>query len=159
MKYLSKTILTLTSIFCIIANLNVFANSKMSSDESKQFVKNAVIYALENTNPNMDYSKFVSKNFVNHIDGNKFNYEQWVTHQKNIKKIVKSMKPTFNLLIAEDNNVAAIYYIKIEKNDGSELEVKDMAFFKIKDHKIIYCEELTRLTQGNQLDKNIGSTK
>ena len=114
---------------------------------------------LTNKDPNMDYSKYVAKNFVNPIDGNVFNYEQWVAHQKHIKSMVKSMTPKFDLMVAEGNDVAAVYYIKIIKNDGSELVVKDLAFFKIKDNKIIYCEELTRLVKGNVADKNIGSTK
>ena len=107
----------------------------------------------------MDYSRYVSKDFVNPIDGNQFNYEQWVAHQKNIKAMVKSMKPTFDLMVAEDNHVAAIYRIHIVKKDGSELEVKDMGFFEIKNRKIVYVEELTRLLKGNEKDKNIGSTK
>lgn len=149
---------SLLSIF-LLAFANVYAQQNMSPAEAKQFVKDAVIYALENKNPTMDYSKYVAKDFVNPIDGNTFNYQQWVTHQKHIKKLVKSMKPVFDLMVAEGNNVAAIYRINIVKNDGSHLAVKDMAFFKIKDRKIVYCEELTRLIQGSAEDKNIGSTK
>lgn len=160
MKILLKISLLLCGVYVILFS-SAFAaeNKQMSSQEAKQFVKDAVIYALENMDTNMDYSKYVSKNFVNPIDGNKFNYEQWVTHQKNIKKMVKSMKPTFDLLVAEGNHVAAIFRVHIIKKDGSELEVKDMAFFKIEDHKIIYVEELTRLIRGNEKDQNIGSTK
>jgi len=69
------------------------------------------------------------------------------------------MKPTFNLMVAEGNHVATIYRIDIVKNDGSKLEIKDMAFFTIKNKKIAYCEELTRLSKGNEKDENIGSTK
>jgi hypothetical protein len=107
----------------------------------------------------MGYGKYVSKDFLNPIDGNTFNYEQWVAYQKRIKSMVKSMKSTFDYRIAEGNDVAAIFRIKLVKNDGTELEVKDMGFFKIKDHKIVYMEELARLAQGNEQDKNIGSTK
>lgn len=156
MKYFLKTVLIGTLLIPIA---NSYANRPMTAYEQKQLVKNAVIYALENRNPNMDYSKYVSKDFINPIDGNTFNYNQWVDHQKHIKQLVKSMKPTFNLMVAEGNHVAAIYRIDIVKNDGSKLAVKDMAFFTIKNKKIIYCEELTRLISGNEKDKNIGSTK
>jgi ketosteroid isomerase-like protein len=134
-------------------------SQKMSPEESKQFVKIAVVYALENMDPNMDYSKYVSKDFINPIDGEVFNYGQWVAHQKHIKELVKSMKPTFDLMIAEGDHVAAIFHVHLIKKDGSELNVKDMAFFKIKNHKIVYVEELTRLINGSEKDKNIGSTK
>jgi hypothetical protein len=141
---------------------NIYAtdsDQQMSPKEAKQFVKHAVNYALENMDPNMDYSKYVSKDFINLIDGNKFDYEQWVVHQKHIKSSLKSMKATFDSMVAESNHVAAIFRVHLIKKDGSELEVKDMGFFKIKNHKIVYVEELTRLIKGNEADKNIGSTK
>lgn len=49
--------------------------------------------------------------------------------------------------------------IKIVKKDGSELEVKDLVFFKIRNNKIVYVEELTRLIKGDEKNKNIGSTR
>ena len=82
--------------------LSFFSNLyAMTSDESKQFVKTAVTYVLENKDPNMDYNKYVSKDFINPIDGNVFNYTQWVTHQKNIKAMVKSMTPVFDEMVAD----------------------------------------------------------
>ena len=147
---------TMLAVFLLVIFSNAYA---MDSTQSKQFVKDAVIYALENKDPNMDYSKYVSKDFSNPIDGNTFNYEQWVTHQKHIKAMTKSMTPKFDLMVAEGDNVAAIYHINIIKNNGSRLVVKDMAFFKIKNNKVVYCEELTRLIKGSEDDKNIGSTK
>ena len=131
----------------------------MSSKEMKQLVKDAVNYALTNRDPHMDYSKYVSKDFINPIDGNRFDFEQWATHQKNIKKMVKSMTPVFDNIVAEGDQVAAIFYVDIVKNDGSKLRVKDMGFFKIKDGRIVYVEELTRLVKGDEKDKEIGSTR
>lgn len=160
MTYITKrNTIGLISILSLSLCTSAYSDQTLSPDAAKQFVKTAVTYVLENPNPDMDYSKYVSKDFINPIDGNTFNYDQWVTHQKNIKGMIKSMKPTFDFMLAEGNNVFAIYHIKLIKNDDSELEVKDMALFKIKDNKIIYCEELTRLTKGNETDKNIGSTK
>lgn len=161
MKSIFKIILVITLFLCTIQfGYCDDANSQeMSSEQAKQFVKNAVVYALENMDPNMDYSKYVSKDFINPIDGETFNYDQWVTHQKHIKELVKSMKPTFDLMIAEGDYVATIFHVHLIKKDGSELNVKDMAFFKIKNHKIVYVEELTRLINGSEQDKNIGSTK
>jgi hypothetical protein len=149
----------LISFLCLSLGDIAYSDQTLSPNAAKQFVRDAVTYVLENQNAYMDYSKYVSKDFINPIDGNTFDYDQWVAHQKNIKSMLKSMKPTFNFMVAEGNNVFAIYHIKLIKNDGSELEVKDMALFKIKDNKIIYCEELTRLVKGNEVDKNIGSTK
>lgn len=134
-------------------------NNQIPPDEAKQLVKDAVIYALENKNSHMDYSKYVSKEFIIHIDGEVFNYAHWIIHLKHIKDLIKSMKPTFDWMIAENDNIAAIYHVNLIKNDNSKLEVRVFAFFKIKNNKIVYVEELTRLIKGEEKDKNIGSTK
>lgn len=159
MKTLLKLLLTIIITMQISTTLAISPQPELSPTEAKQLVKDAVIYALETRDPNMDYSKYVASNFINPIDGNVFNYSEWVQHQKDIKSQIKSMTPTFDSMIAEGNQVAAIFHIKLIKNDGSELEVKDMAFFKIENRKIVYVEELTRLVKGDVRDKNIGSTK
>jgi hypothetical protein len=80
-------------------------------------------------------------------------------HQKNIKSLIKSMTPDFKYMVSDGTHVAAVYFIYLTKNDGSKLGVKDIAYFTLKDHKIIYVDELTHLIKGNQADKNIGSMK
>jgi hypothetical protein len=157
MRYSARLFcLLLLALFLNACNNQNFQNPP---EDSKQFVKTAVIYALETRDPNMDYSKYVSKNFINHVDSNTFDFKQWVTHQKNIKSLIKSIKPDFKYMVSDGTNVAAVYFIHLIKNDGSELDVKDIAYFRIKDHKIIYVDELTHLITGNQADKNIGSLK
>ena len=69
------------------------------------------------------------------------------------------MKPTFISMIAEGNTVAAVYRIHLIKNDGSEMDVKDIAFFVIKNNKLIFVDELTHMMKGNEKDKEIGSMK
>ncbi len=153
------THLTILAALFLTTSSFAAAEKPMSPVAAKKLVKDAVTYALETRDPDMDYSKYVSKDFINPIDGNTFIYEQWVTHQKDIKAMTKSVKPTFDLMVAEGNHVAAIFRVNIIKNDGSELEVKDMAFFEIKNNKIVRVEELTRLLKGAETDKDIGSTK
>jgi hypothetical protein len=158
MGFLSKLFIGLSVAFLIpFSTIYASPHKQLSSEEAKQLVKDAVVYALENKDPNMDYGKYVSRDFINKVDDKTFNFDQWVTHQKNIKTLVQSMKPTFVTLVAENNIVAVTYFIHLIKKDGSELDVKDMGFFVIKNHKIIYVEELTRLINGAEKDKNIGS--
>jgi ABC-type antimicrobial peptide transport system ATPase subunit len=107
----------LLSVISLSLCTSAYSSQTLSPDAAKQLVKTAVTYVLENPNPDMDYSKYVSKDFINPIDGNTFNYDQWVTHQKNIKNMLKSMKPTFNFMMTEGNNIFAIYHIKLIKKD------------------------------------------
>ena len=129
----------------------------MRPDEAKQFVIDAVIYALENRDPNMDYGKYVSKNFINTIDDKRFNFEQWIQHIKSIKSVVQSMQPNFDCVVSDGKNVFASYHVKSVKNDGSEIIVKDLGHFIIEDRKVIYCDELTKLIQGGDEDQDFAS--
>ncbi len=154
MKFLFKAISLFTLIF-MLPLTTAFAT--MSAEQSKAFVQRAVIYALQNKPIN--YGKYASLDLIVHVDGNTFNFVQWVKHLNDIKKEAQSIQPTFLQMIAEDNHVATIFKVNIVKTDGSKLEIKDLAFFEIKDNKIIYVDELTRLTKGDLKDKDIGSLK
>lgn len=129
----------------------------MQADEAKQFVIDAVHYALETRDPNMDYGKYVSQDFINTIDDKRFNFEQWVQHIKNIKAVVKSMTPTFDCLISDGRNVFASYHVKSIKNDGEEIFVKDLGHFVIENAKIIYCDELTKMLKGGEQNQGFAS--
>lgn len=131
----------------------------MKPDDAKQLVIDAVNYALENMDPNMDYGKYVSRKFINTIDDKHFNFEQWVQHIKNIKAVVQSMRATFACIVSDGNNVFASYHVKSIKKDGGEINVKDLAHFVIEDGKIIYCDELTKLMQGGEEDAGFASMK
>lgn len=161
MKTTIQILTCLILIISLITSSFAHSSSQLSRAEAKAFVKKAVIYALETRGPNMDYGKYVSKNFINHVDSNTFNFEQWKQHQKDIKKKVKSMVPHFNdsEMVAEGNQVAAVYYIDLVKNDGSKLRVKDIALFRFQNGKVTYVDELTHLIKGDIKDKDIGSTK
>jgi len=129
----------------------------MTPEQAKQFVIDAVIYALENRDPNLDYSKYVSENFVNTIDDKRFNFQEWTQHLENIKAIVTSIKPTFDCIISDGKNVFASYHVKSVKPNGEEIVVKDLGHFVIEDGKIVYCDELTKLIQGGQNDHGFAS--
>jgi len=129
----------------------------MTPDEANQFVIDAVIYALENRDPGMDYGRYVSADFINTIDDKRFDFEQWVQHLKSIKSVVRSMKPTFDCVVSDGKNVFASYYVKSVKNDGGEIIVKDLAHFVVEDRQVIFCDELTKLIQGGDEDQNFAS--
>lgn len=159
MNFFQKLILLVAISLSHLSLGYALEKTSLSPAESEALVKKAVKYALLNRNPDLDYGRYVAKNFVNVVDGNTFNFEEWVAHQKHIKSITTSMRPIFKWIIAKEDEVAVLFHIHLTKSDGSQLEVKDMGFFKIKNHKIVYVEEITRLVKGDESDKNIGSMK
>ena len=101
--------------------------------------------------------KYVSKNFINTIDDKKFNFDQWVQHQKNIKNMIQSMKPHFDYLVSDGKYVAVGFHVHTIKKDGGEIHVKDMALFVIENSKIIFCDELTRMVKGGPEDEGFAA--
>jgi hypothetical protein len=144
MRRLSKYILTIAFFLLGFGNSYASDLQPMSPDESKQFIKNAIEYSMGNMDPNMDYSKYISTSFIKHGDGKKLNFEQWVKRQKEIKAAGTLRKPIFSYIIADGDRVGTMYRVHITTKDGTESDVMDLEFFKIKNHKVIEVDELTR---------------
>lgn len=155
MKNFTKSILL---ALLLVFSLSSYAQSQnMSPTETRQFITDAITYAVNNMDPNLDYSKYVSPNYIQHIDGQTMNFCQWAQHMKDIKALMKSQKVVIENVIAESNEAAINETVYNTKKDGSQIVVKVIGFFKIKNHKMIYGDELTYLIKGPKQDKNIGS--
>jgi hypothetical protein len=127
----------------------------MSPDESKQWIQQALHYGFDmNTK---DYTKYMSTNYIEHIDGKTFNFKQWLHHMNGLKAMMKSYTLTFDEIVAEGDQIATSYVVHATKKDNSKLAIRINAIFKIKNHKMIYCNELTHLLKGSEAEKDIAS--
>lgn len=130
----------------------------MSPDEAKKFIKEVFINLIENRDANEEtYAKYFSTEYIQYVDGKILDYDHFVTHMKALSSIIKSAKVTFKHIIAESDKVATIHRVNAIKHDGSHVEVQVNAFFQIKNNKIIFCDELTYLIQGEKSDRDLGS--
>jgi D-alanyl-D-alanine carboxypeptidase len=104
--------------------------------------------------------------------GGTLGYESFYTYNpcNNIYTIVMySVKPKQQFIftkishdlfdVLSESRLVKSYIKRYQRGHALPIYCQDMAFFKIKDKKIVYCEELTRLIKGNEGDKNIGSTQ
>lgn len=152
MKSLIKIIITVLITFGIGSGY-----AAETINNNKELVKKAIIYAIENRDPNLDYSKYISKDYVQHVDGKTFNFAQYVQHMEHIKNILKSMSVFFQDIIAEGNKVVTVHIVKGTKEDGTEMAAKVIALFTVKDGKIVSCDELTHMIKGQEEDRDMGS--
>lgn len=160
MNFLFKLFLISTTFFFISFSTDCAAASQqMTPAELKQFMKEAIVYAVENMDPHMDYGKYVASDYIQHIDGETFNFNQWAQHMRDIKLQMKSQSISFDDAIAEGDKVTIVGTFYGVKKDGSEVSVKMMGIFTIKNHKVVYGDELTHLLTGNAADENIGSLR
>jgi hypothetical protein len=152
MKYLLK----LLFILCIsIFSLTVYAdqNQAMTPEQSTLWIQQALHYgfAMDTT----DYSKYISKDYIEHIDGQTFNYQQWLHHMLSIKNMMKAYNLSFDEIVVEGDQIATSYVVHATKKDGSKLDIRIIAIFKIKNGKMVYCDELTHLLNGPASEKNL----
>ncbi|WP_277640849.1 hypothetical protein [Wolinella succinogenes] len=103
--------------------------------------------------------RYVSPDYVQMVDGAILDYSGFIEHLKKQKEIVKSMKVEFLALVQEGEIVFSNHVVKVEKKDGSYLEVKVIAQFTLFENRLIRCDELTRLLLGDKKDQDIGSRR
>lgn len=111
-------------------------------------------------NPVFDLSlieKYFSKDYIQFVDHHQLNYEEFILHIKKLKEKVAEQKIDI-LNYAENGNIIFTHHIaKSILKDGSIVKHKVLAEFTILEGKIIGCDELTLLLEGNNTEKNLGS--
>ncbi|RQO33021.1 hypothetical protein DBR39_24130 [Chryseobacterium sp. KBW03] len=124
----------------------------------KHFIQQVFKEVLEN--PVFDellIEKYFSKDYIQSVDHQQLNYEQFVLHIKKLKEKVAEQKIE---IINHAENGKIIFTNHVARSilkDGSSASHKVLAEFTILNHKIIRCDELTLLVEGNHTEKNLGS--
>lgn len=140
--------------FFVILETSLMAQPEFTSqDQAKNWIQEALSYGFDmQTN---DYTKYMSEQYVEHIDGKIFNFQQWLHHMTGIKNQMKSYKIEFDDVVYYDNKIATSYRLLADQKEGGQLEVKIMAIFTIKDKKMVFCDELTHLLKGPVAKQNL----
>ena len=132
--------------------------STMTSDETKIFVKEIFKNTIENMDATEEtYAQYFSQDYIQHVDGKTLTYTDFVAHMKAQKNVIKSAKVTFKHIITEGDTVATVHIVNGIKKDGSIIEAQVNALFKIKNKKVVLCDELTHLIKGEKSDRDLGS--
>lgn len=108
-----------------------------------------------------DFKQIVRENFsedyVQHVDGKTLGLEEFIQHIEAQKKIVDKVEFYFEHLVQEGNKLFSIHIVTVDKKDGSMMKGKVIALFEFFKDKIILCDELTRLVEGCEEDRDLGS--
>jgi predicted SnoaL-like aldol condensation-catalyzing enzyme len=102
-------------------------------------------------------ARYFSPRYVQKTDGRTLDYLGFVAHVRELKRTVKNVKITFERAVAEGANVVSIHRAEAEKVAGGRISVRVFALFVIDEGKIVLCDELTRLEQGNAEDRDLAS--
>ncbi len=102
-------------------------------------------------------SKYFHEDYVQLVDGKKLNRDEFVRHMKALHQSEKNIKVEFQHILAEGNQVATVHTATGTKENGQQVVAKIIALFVFKDGRIILCDELTAIIEGDEKDKENAS--
>ncbi len=124
------------------------------------FIKEVFKEVIENMDADESViSRYFSPDYIQHVDGHTLNYTEFVEHMRVQKTVLESAKVSIEKCIETESKICTVHHVDAVKKNGDCLSVKLVAYFEVKDGKIICCDELTHLVHGHKTDKNIGSIK
>jgi hypothetical protein len=104
-------------------------------------------------------SKYFSPAYIQYVDGHTLNYLDFVEHMKKQKNLVHSAKVTIDRCLIENERICTVHRVDLIKKNGEHIAAKVIAYFELKNGKIVLCDELTKILKGNKEDHDIGSVK
>jgi predicted SnoaL-like aldol condensation-catalyzing enzyme len=102
-------------------------------------------------------SRYFSPRYVQKSDGRTLDYAGFVAHVRELKRMVKNVKITFERAVAEGASVVSIHRAEAKKVAGGRVAVRVFALFVIEEGKIVSCDELTHLERGAAEDRDLAS--
>lgn len=132
---------------------------KEGNPKSIEVVENVFKVLTDMKAVNEDYAQYISKDYVQCVDGEILKYNGFLDHMKALKKSVKSITIVFHDIITEGNKVVTRHTAYVVKKNNKEAEVQVIAIFEVKDGKIISCNELTHMQKGETADRDLGSRR
>lgn len=151
-----KNLMLITSVWLSTASY-VSAITPMEQ-ANKQLIQNCFRDIIENMQATeKECGQYMSKDYIQKVDGKTLTYLDFIKHVKAQKQTLKSVKIIFDDILTQGNKVATHHRAYAIKKDNTEVEAEVIAFFEIKDGKIISCKELTRLVKGQSSDQDLGS--
>lgn len=125
---------------------------------NKEIIKQVFREVFETRNFNE--SKIVElfhENYTQHVDGKKLSLQDFIAHIKKLKEELSSVKIIFDHIVCEDDSVCTVHRALGVKKSGVEVHAKVIAYFKLKDGKVLLCDELTHMVKGEEEDRDLGS--
>ena len=101
--------------------------------------------------------KYFSTDYQQTVDGKTLGFNEFVAHMQLLRSVVKQFAVTIDAISQSGDQVHTHHFVKVTKTDNSVSEFEVFALFKIANHKIVTCNELTRQLHGNSEDKDLGA--
>ena len=130
---------------------------ELSKEEARALIEGALASLLDPRQDVGNLSRYFAPEYVQDVDGKRLDYPGFIHHARVLKTHLRRGRATIETLIVDGDTIADIHVIDAEKIDGNSVRTKVIAFFTVRDGKIVRVDELTRLLHGADEDRDMGS--
>ena len=125
----------------------------MPQEKNKEIVKTMLEKMITHFQCDAEtVSTYFSDDYVQYVDKKVLDKQGLSDHMGKLPKRFKSMSVTFLALIAEDDRVFSSHIVRAISPLKEKIFMHSMAYFILKDYKIIQCTELTRFIENPEQD-------
>jgi hypothetical protein len=121
----------------------------------KQLIKDMLNVFADTTKSIEELAKYFSPNFIQVSDGHSLGYKDFLVHVGELRNVMKSINFKIEQIASENGLVATHHIATGIKQNGKTVKTEFFAFFTLKDNKIVNCQEVSRMLQGENEDKDL----
>lgn len=128
--------------------------------DNKELIRTVfhLLFESEKMNPK-DISAYFSQNYVQTVGNERLDFDEFICHVGKVREKLSSCRISFRTLISEGNIVFSNHFVDAAMRNGTTLRQHILAEFEITDGKIIRCDELACLLEGDVAESNLASVR
>ena len=130
---------------------------ELSQKQARALIENAIASLLDPLQDAESLCRYFAPDYVQEVDGVRLDFDGFIDHARVLKTSLRWGRATIENLIVSGDTIADIHVVDGEKTNGDKIRVKVIAFFTLRDGKIVRVDELTHLLEGNHADRDMGS--
>jgi ketosteroid isomerase-like protein len=125
---------------------------ELSKEQARALIENALASLLDPRQDAESLNRYFAHDYVQNVDGKRLDFNGFIDHARTLKKSLRSGRATIETIIVDGMTVADIHVVDAEK-----IRAKVIAFYTVRDGKIVHVDELTHLLHGTAEDRDMGS--
>jgi ketosteroid isomerase-like protein len=130
---------------------------ELSKEQARALIENALTSLLDPRQDAESLSRYFAPDYVQDVDGKRLDFSGFIDHARTLKKSLRSGRVTIENIIVDGMTIADVHVVDAEKTNGDTIRAKVIAFYTVRDGKIVRVDELTHLLQGADEDRDMGS--
>jgi len=129
----------------------------LSKQQARALIESALASLLDPRQDAESLSRYFAPDYVQDVDGKRLDFNGFIDHARTLKKSLRGGRVTIENIIVDGMTIADVHVVDAEKTNGDTLRAKVIAFYTVRDGKIVRVDELTHLLQGAAEDRDLGS--